>query len=86
MPKKRKRYAIVILVVMMLGLGFSVMALAYKVVQNGHNICDELIVLSSVPVIKPADPIKHPAQEELWKEYIATVTLKKNLGCNLGEA
>lgn len=78
----RRRKGIVVLVVLLLMLSFSVMALAYKVVQNGHKICQELVVLSSVPVFEPKDPVTHPGQEELWKEYVATVTLKKKLGCN----
>lgn len=78
----RRQYGVIVVVLMLIGLSLSVIYLAYKVHGNGNTICSELQVFSSTPAIRPSDPARHPAQEELWKDYINAVKLKQKLKCS----
>ena len=78
---RRRQYGGIVVVLMLASLSLSVIYLAYKVHGNSKTICSELQVFSSTPAIRPSDPVKHPAQEELWKDYINAVKLKQKLKC-----
>ena len=76
-----RKYGILIMVLIEVILSVGLALALYKIADNSNKICTAIEGLSSVPVIKPADPVKHPAQEEVWRNYVNTVALKKRLGC-----
>lgn len=81
MTTRKRRYGVIVMVVIQLSLAVSLAVAFYKVADNNNKICTAVEVLSSAPVTRPADPVAHPAREELWRNYINTVNLKRKLGC-----
>jgi hypothetical protein len=73
------RAIVVLFLINALGFGFNLYSTVHEIGTNNHKFCQ--VIVSIVPVPKPADPAANPSRETAFEQYERFAGLGRSLGC-----